>query len=69
MNIFNAYKSVKDGVIYKQAFGVSEKSFRRMRRTMIDTGFEQVSPVKRDGNHIWCQMKFVGRKNSESESD
>lgn len=67
MNIFNPYKTVKDGVIYKQAFGVSDKRFRRMRRTMLDSGFEQVSPVKRDGNHTWCQMKFVGRKKQETD--
>jgi len=64
--IFNPYKSVKNGVIYKQAFGVSDKKFRKMRRTMLDTGFEQVSRVHTNGNHKWCQMKFVGRDNAHA---
>lgn len=64
--IFNPYKTVKNGVIHKQAFGVSDAKFRKMRRTMIETGFEQVSPVHTNGNHKWCQMKFVGRKKHES---
>lgn len=68
--IFNAYKTVSDdGVIHKQAFGVSDEKFRIMRRKMIDSGFEQVSRVHKNGNHKWCLMKFVGRKSNAVHSD
>lgn len=63
---FNSYKSVKDGPIRKQAFGISPTAFNEMRDRMIDSGFQQEGEVQKSDQYTWCQMKFVGRKKSEA---
>ena len=63
---FNPYRSVKDGPIRKQAFGVSIEKMNEMKVRMIDSGFKQEGDIKRQGQMYWCQMIFVGRNKVES---
>lgn len=63
---FNAYKTVKDGPIRKQAFGLSPEAFKEMRDRMIDSGFQQEGEVQKNDQYTWCQMIFVGRKKCET---
>ncbi len=58
---FNAYKTVRNGPIRKQAFGISKQNFEKMKNRYIDSGFVQDSEINRDGQYFWCQMKFIGR--------
>lgn len=58
---FNAYKTVKNGPIRKQAFGTSKATFKIMYDRFIDSGFQQEGEIHWNGQYHWCQMLFVGR--------
>lgn len=60
---FNSYKSVKDGPIRKQAFGVSIEEMNKLVKRFEDSGFVIDSEIQKNGSLYWCQMLFKGREN------